>query len=105
MGTVENIRRVPVMEHIVYRVRKLEKACDGVVCLQFADHPEGLLMIIRIYVPASEKEFTYPDVVSPIEFCNSSNQNERIDILFDLIHEALEKVQPISSMSGGLIHH
>jgi len=105
MGIVENIRRVPLMEHIVYRVRKLEKACNGICALQFADHPEGLSMVIRIYVPVSGKEFVYPDVVTPIEFCNSYNQNERIDILFDLIHEALESVQPVSSMSGGLIHH
>lgn len=100
MGNV--IRKVPVMEHIAYRIRRLEKAVNGVVCLQFADHPEGLSMVVRIYLPQSEKEFTYPDVVL---FCNDFGQNTRIDVLFDCIHEALESVQVVQDISGGLIHH
>lgn len=105
MGSSETIRRIPVLEHIAYRVRMLEKSVNGVACLQFADHPEGLSMVVRIYLPQAEKEFSYPDVILPLEFCNEFAQNERIDVLFDTIHEALESVQIVSSNYNGLIHH
>lgn len=95
-----------LLAHIYGRIIKLEKACNGVVALQFSTHPNGLLgMVIRIYLPQSGKEYSYNDMISKQEMMESIIQNERIDVLFDSIHDALEKVQPISSMSGGLIHH
>ena len=104
MGTVENIRRVPVMEHIAYRVRKLEKACNGVACLQFADHPKGLSMVVRIYIPASEKEFVYPTVITEKERITIS-ENESVDLLFDVIHDALDSIQIVPSIHGSTIVH
>ena len=98
--------KTPLLFHIFARIVKLEKACNGVVALQFSTHPNGLLgMVIRIYLPQSGKEYSYNDMISKQEMMESVIQNERIDVLFDSIHDALEKVQPISSMSGGLIHH
>lgn len=101
-----NALKTPLLFHIFSRIIKLEKACNGVVALQFSTHPNGLLgMVIRIYLPQSGKEYSYNVMISKEEMMQSVIQNERIDVLFDSIHDALEKVQPISSMSGGLIHH
>lgn len=98
--------KTPLLFHIYSRIVKLEKACNGVVALQFSTHPNGLLgMVIRIYLPQSGKEYSYNDMISREEMTASHIENNRIDVLFDAIHDALEKVQPISSMSGGLIHH
>lgn len=105
MGSKEAIRRIPLMEHILFRIKTLEKSVNGVVCLQFSDHPKGLSMVVRIYLPQAEKEFSYPDVILPLEFCNEIGQNERIDVLFDCIHDALESVQVVGSNYNGLIHH
>ena len=105
MGTVSEIIRMPLLKHIQNRVKRLEKATSGIVCLQFADHPEGLSMVVRLYIPASEREFSYPDVILSSELNSGIGEAERINILFDVIHEALKSVQPVTSTSNGLIIH
>lgn len=96
---------LPLLFHILNRIHKLETATNGVVALQFSEHPQGLGMVVRIYLPQSGKEFSYPDCILPQELIKRNEERQRVDILFDAIHEALEKVQPVSSTSGGLIHH
>jgi hypothetical protein len=96
---------IPLLLHIRNRIKRLEKAVNGVVCLQFADHPEGLSMVVRLFLPASEKEFSYPDVLLPMELIDNQFAPKRVDVLFDIIHEALESVQVVQDKSGGLIHH
>jgi hypothetical protein len=109
MGMLEKhhgkLIRIPLMIHIRNRIKKLEKAVNGVVALQFADHPEGLSMVVRVYAPASDKEFVYPDCILPFELIKGEEECARVNVLFDIIHEALEAVQVVSSESGGLIHH
>jgi hypothetical protein len=101
----QNIIRIPVMIHIRNRIIQLEKATNGVACLQFAQHPEGLSMVVRIFLPASEKEFVYPDCILSCELIKRDKEYQRIDVLFDCIHEALDSVQVVQDVSGGLIHH
>lgn len=97
--------RVPLMVHIRNRIKRLEKATNGIVALQFAEHPDGLSMVIRLFVPASGKEYTYPDVILPSELINGLEECTRVNVLFDCIHEALESVQVVQDKSGGLIIH
>ena len=96
---------VPILIHIKNEVAKLEKATNGVVCLQFADHVEGLSMVVRVYTPASEKEHVFPDVITRNELLLNGEINNRIDVLFNLIHNALNSIQVVQDKSGGLIHH
>jgi len=107
MGNFAEMFNTPLLQHIRNRLKRLEKETSAVACMQFADHPEGLSMVIRLYVPASEKEFAYPDVIIPVELnqINRQNENARVDVLFDAIHEALESIQVVQDKSGGLIHH
>ena len=96
----------PILAHIRNRIKTLENMTRCVVALQFSDHPEGLGMVVRVYVPASEKEFVFPDCVLPSEYSQpNETANKRVDVLFDIIEEALKKIQVVSDKSGGLIHH
>lgn len=104
-GFTTNIIKIQLLVHIRNRIKRLEASTNGIVALQFADHPEGLAMTVRIFTPASGKEYSYPDVILPFELVERDAECSRIDVLFDAIHEALESVQPVSSTSGGLIHH
>lgn len=100
----EQVIRIPLFVHIRNRIKRLERATSGVVALQFAEHPDGLSMVVRVYVPASEKEFSFPDVVLPFEMIERDKECSRVNVLFDCIHEALEKIQVVQDTSGGLIH-
>jgi hypothetical protein len=100
-----NLIRIPLMIHIRNRIKRLEQAINGVVALQFAEHPEGLSMVIRVYLPATTREYVYPDVILPFELIKGNEECERVNVLFDLIHKALESVQVVQDKSGGLIHH
>ena len=105
-GTLDKEFTVPLMFHIANRIKCLEEATNGVVALQFSNHPHGGLgMVIRIYLPQSGKEYSYPDIISNQELLTRNMETLRVDVLFDAIHEALEKVQPVTSISGGLLHH
>lgn len=102
--TSAKVIRISLMSHIYNRIRKLEKATSGVVCLQFADHPDGLSMVVRIYLPAADKEHVFPDVVMPFEMVERDQECERVNVLFDMIEKALNSVQTVSSTNNGLIH-
>jgi hypothetical protein len=109
MGSLEPnaipLFRIPVLIHIRNRIKKLEHATKGIVALQFAEHPEGLSMVVRVFHTASGKEHVFPDVILPFELIKGEEECSRINVLFDMIHTALESVQPVTSESGGLIHH
>lgn len=93
----------PILLHINKKVKELERKTKGVVVLQFAEHPQGMAMIARVYLPSMDKEYSFPDVVLLHEVEKNEQEIKRIDVLFDEIHKALNSIQVIKAGAGGLI--
>ena len=96
-----------ILHHIHNQLKTLELKTGCVIVLQFAVHNQGLAMILRAYVPSLQKEHTFPDMLLLSEIETNEDQINRIDVLFDAIHKALNELQivnPKEAAKAG-IHH
>lgn len=95
-----------ILDHIHKRVLEVERAVKCVCVLQFAIHPAGMAMILRCYRDFVEREYSFTDVITASEMAHGAGEKEieRIDVLFNEIHKALNSVQVIKAGAGGLLH-
>jgi hypothetical protein len=106
MGQFESQKQTEdlTLIHIYKRLKLLDDDLHCVSCAQFSPHPEGLSFVIRIHLPVTGKEYSFPTVITPKEL-ELLSENECIDVLFDEITKALKSVQVVKNIKGTKIIH
>ena len=87
-----------IMLYIFRELKNIEMRTGFITVVQFATHPTGnLAMVFRAHNPRTGQEYTIPDVILLSEVECNDVVNERLDVLFRTINDALNQIQVIKA--------